>query len=255
VQVKWGNRGLSPIVRSLTPQFLRALVVGNKFNGRKMKYLILVVVAVFVSGCSSTANLMSVQSGTTVKVKNTRLDASQQSGTGTTNSAISNSGNMRNFLTPREESIPTSSFGKYEFKAEHAGFEPLYGVLPRKFNPGYLTLDILFFTPAMFFNLSGVYPYYEFDLEKRVVRYRKSESEPWLVYSPTLEQMNLARVYFHEEPVLPAITNATNSSAKKEEPQQSDAKARLSTLDKLYESKAITKEEYEAKRAKIIDGI
>ncbi|MBU0621471.1 MAG: SHOCT domain-containing protein [Gammaproteobacteria bacterium] len=216
-----------------------------------MRYLILMVVVVFLSGCASTARLDSAQSGSIVRVKNTRLDnkeAPVQSGTGTV-------ANSRNFSTPREESIPTSTFGKYEFKAEHAGYEPLYGVLPRKFNPGYLTLDILFFTPAMFFNLSGVYPYYEFDLEKRVVRYRKSESEPWLTYAPTLEQMNLARAYFKEEPLLPAAVTEATSPMVKNGSQQNDAKTRLSKLEELYESKAITKEEYEVKRAAIINGI
>lgn len=222
-----------------------------------MRYLILLVVAVFLPGCASTAHLDSAQSGSIVRVKNTSLDkaAPVQSGTGTVVATVASSGKLRNFSTPRDESIPTSTFGKYEFKAEHPGFEPLYGVLPRKFNPGYLALDILFFTPAMFFNLSGVYPYYEFDLEKRVVRYRGSESVPWQTYAPTLEQANLARAYFKEEPVLPAAAKETTSPGTQNGSPQNDAKAKLSKLDELYESKVITKQEYEVKRASIISGI
>src|SRR5271167_3859020 len=66
---------------------------------------------------------------------------------------------------PRKESFGTTSFGNYEFRAQVPGTEPFYGYLPLKFNGGYLALDILFFTPAMFFNLREVYPYYDFDLE------------------------------------------------------------------------------------------
>lgn len=86
--------------------------------------------------------------------------------------------------TPRSERFSTTSFGNYEFKAEAPGKEPFYGILPLKFNGGYLALDILFFAPATFFNLREVYPYYEFDLDKKHVRYKKNPEEEWSIFVP-----------------------------------------------------------------------
>ena len=77
-----------------------------------------------------------------------------------------------------------------------AGFEPFTGILPLKFNGGYLALDILFFAPAMFFNLREVFPYYEFDLEKRVVKYRLKETEDWQVYVPTAAEAERGGKFF-----------------------------------------------------------
>lgn len=85
---------------------------------------------------------------------------------------------------PRSESFSTTSFGNYEFVAEAPGQEPFYGILPLKFNGGYLALDILLFTPAMFFNLREVYSYYEFDLEKKQVLYKQHPNEEWNVFVP-----------------------------------------------------------------------
>ena len=77
------------------------------------------------------------------------------------------------------------------------GFDPLYGVLPLKFNGGYLALDILFFfAPAMFFNLREGYPYYEFDMDKRVVRYKKHPSDPWVNYQPSEAESQRAKGHF-----------------------------------------------------------
>jgi hypothetical protein len=136
-----------------------------------------------MTGCTTTANMATVQNGAFVRVKNS-VSSERPPVTS----------------TPRQEVFTASTFGKYEFKAEHASFEPLYGMLPRKFNGGYLALDILFFTPAMFFNLSEVYPYYEFDLDKRVVRYRRSLTDGWTVYEPSVEEMNRAKEYFKDTP-------------------------------------------------------
>jgi len=78
----------------------------------------------------------------------------------------------------------TTSFGNYEFRADAPGYEPLYGILPLKFNGGYLALDILFFAPAAFFNLREVYPFYEFDLDKKNVRYKIKPEDEWSTAVP-----------------------------------------------------------------------
>ena len=115
-----------------------------------------------LSGCSATTTLSAAQGGTTIQVKS---------------SAATD--------CPRTETYSTTSFGNYEFRAESPGYEPLTGILPLKFNGGYLAADILFFAPAMFFNLREVFPYYEVDLEARVIRYRQKADEPWTEYVPT----------------------------------------------------------------------
>ncbi|HEY7866027.1 MAG TPA: hypothetical protein VIC51_08495, partial [Psychromonas sp.] len=65
-----------------------------------------------------------------------------------------------------------STCGKYVFKASSEGKKPIYGLVPLKFNAGYLAADIMFFAPAMFFNLREVYPHYQFDINAGVVRYK-----------------------------------------------------------------------------------
>jgi hypothetical protein len=85
---------------------------------------------------------------------------------------------------PRTEKFSTTSFGNYEFRADAPGYEPLYGILPLKFNGGYLALDILFFAPAAFFNLREVYPFYEFDLDKKNVRYKVKPEDEWSTAVP-----------------------------------------------------------------------
>jgi hypothetical protein len=90
----------------------------------------------------------------------------------------------------------TTSFGQYKFKAEKEGVEAMYGLIPLKFNGGYLAADILFFAPAMFFNLREVFPYYQFDLEKNEVRYKKTESDEWTIYKPKTKEIERAKRYF-----------------------------------------------------------
>ena len=71
---------------------------------------------------------------------------------------------------PVSKTYKATSFGQYRFRAEKPGMEPMYGLIPLKFNSGYLVADILFFAPAAFYNLREVYPFYEFDVEKGTSR-------------------------------------------------------------------------------------
>jgi hypothetical protein len=126
-----------------------------------------------LSGCSTTTTFNAAQGGTTVAVKKSNQTS-----------------------TPRSETLSTTSFGNYEFLAESPGFDPLTGILPLKFNGGYLALDILFFAPAMFFNLREPYPFYEFDLQNRVVKYKKLENDEWRVYTPSAAEAARGRDFF-----------------------------------------------------------
>jgi hypothetical protein len=143
-----------------------------QMNGH-MRAAAMLVLASLLSGCVATTTMTAAQDATSVAVK--------KSGSTT---------------VPRTETFSTTSFGNYEFIAESPGFEPLTGILPLKFNGGYLALDILFFAPAMFFNLREAFAFYEFDLEKRVVKYRKNEKDQWQVYVPTEAEAARGRAYF-----------------------------------------------------------
>lgn len=117
--------------------------------------------SVALAGCSATTAISAKQDGATVTIAPSADTA-----------------------VPRSETFKARSFGNHEFRAEAPGYEPFYGILPLKFNGGYLALDILFFAPAAFFNLREVYPMYEFDLEKKYVRYKYKPEEEWSIYVP-----------------------------------------------------------------------
>ncbi len=133
-------------------------------------------VTLLLAGCTTTTSFNAAHPGTKVAVK------------GTTEQT-----------TPRRGTMSATSFGNYEFKAEKDGSEPMYGLLPLKFNGGYLAADILFFAPATFFNLREPYPYYEFDVEKNVIRYRKKQSDAWVDYEPTPSEADRAKHYFEAQ--------------------------------------------------------
>ncbi len=95
-----------------------------------------------------------------------------------------------------ERTYATTSFGNYKFKASKEGADPMYGLIPLKFNGGYLAADILFFAPAMFFNLRGVFPEYEFDMDEGVIRYRLKPEDGWTSYQPSPAEADNARNYF-----------------------------------------------------------
>jgi hypothetical protein len=139
----------------------------------KRGYALMLLAVSALSGCSATTSFTSAQGGSSVQVKES------------TGTAI-----------PRSESFGNTTFGNYEFKVESPGYEPLYGVLPLDLNEGYVALDILFFCPALFFNIREVFPEYEFDLEQKVIRYRKDQDDPWIEYRPTAAESARARKLF-----------------------------------------------------------
>ena len=102
------------------------------------------------------------------------------------------------FLAPNQvqKTYSTTSFGNYRFKVSKDGADPMYGILPLKFNPGYLVSDILFFDVGLFFNLREVYPCYEFSPDEGIVRYKKSDNTDWLIYRPTPMEIESAEKYY-----------------------------------------------------------
>ncbi|MBS3797524.1 MULTISPECIES: hypothetical protein [unclassified Pseudoalteromonas] len=140
-----------------------------------MKKLALMAVLSALAGCSASTQFEALQNDVTLSID--------------TNSS---------FVVDADEqhTFSTTSFGQYEFKAEQKGKEPFYGILPLKFNGGYLAADIIFFAPAMFFNLREVFPYYQFDIENSVLRYKKDAEGPWILYKPKQSEMHRAKEFF-----------------------------------------------------------
>lgn len=165
------------------------------------------IIPFFLIGCSTTTNFSSTQNGATVFVENAKRTITPKiDSTVIAKKAPSTS-------TPRTEKLPSGTFTNYEFKAEHPEFGTLYGKLPLKFNGGYLALDILFFTPAMLVNLRGLYSYYEFDLEKKVVKYKEKETERWAIYESTKEEIDLAKYNFDKFPGQPVSAKTVSESS------------------------------------------
>lgn len=129
-----------------------------------------------LSACTATTSLQATQPDVTLSVNKNAAFAIDQA---------------------PSQTYSTTSFGQYIFKAETEGRDPMYGLMPLKFNGGYLAADILFFAPAMFFNLREVYPYYEFDIEQGAIRYKKKVNDPWITYTPTPAEAERARNYFN----------------------------------------------------------
>lgn len=140
--------------------------------------------AALLAACSSMTTINSPHVGTQLLVKD------------------------RHLSLPAHENIRGTSFGNYEFKASEEGFDPFYGILPLSFKGGHLAADILLFAPAAFFNLRAVFPFYEIDVEKGLIRYRTSENEAWNEYHPKAEEIARARAYFEGA----SIVSAANAS-------------------------------------------
>jgi hypothetical protein len=98
--------------------------------------------------------------------------------------------------TPIKDEFSVTTFDNYEFRAAKPGRKPFYGILPLKFNGGYLALDILFFAPLTLFNLREVYPYYQFEIEKGVILFKNKEEDEWREFRPTQAEVTRAQNYF-----------------------------------------------------------
>ena len=147
-------------------QYYFFLVINGWIKVKKMHSVKAATVFCFalLAGCSATTKFESVQPGVRLKIDDNPDFV---------------------IVNGNPYSYKTTSFGQYRFKVEGDGYEAMHGNIPLKFNGGYLALDILFFAPAMLFNLREVYPYYRFDLEKKEVSYKSRKSDNWMIYKPT----------------------------------------------------------------------
>ncbi|MDH3619849.1 MAG: hypothetical protein OER91_03085 [Gammaproteobacteria bacterium] len=140
-----------------------------------MKNFTVVFVAISLAACTSTTTINSPNQGVSLLV-NENPSASLDGG--------------------YTEKYTDTTFGNYRFKVTDESGQTMYGALPLRFNGGYLALDILFFAPAIFFNLRQVYPYYELDQVEGVIRYKRKEEDPWIEYRPSGPEAAAAKAYF-----------------------------------------------------------
>jgi hypothetical protein len=136
---------------------------------------IITLICFFISGCTViTTTISSKQSNVSLMV----VDRTYSS-------------------LPIQDEFAITTFGNYEYLAEKEGYEPLYGVLPLNTRIGHMVLDILFFAPLMLFNLREVFPYYEINIDKKLIRYSYDKTE-WWESSVSPGESEQARKYFKE---------------------------------------------------------
>ena len=133
-----------------------------------------VAAAIVLSGCTAMTTMTATQPNVTISVKD----------------------KVANAKAPVSGEFGATTFGNYEFKATAADGKTFYGILPLKFNGGYLAVDILFFAPAAFFNLREVHAMYEFDVQQGVVKFRQLPDAQWMETRPTAAEAERAKSYF-----------------------------------------------------------
>lgn len=129
-----------------------------------------------ISACSAKTSFEATQPNVTVKI---------------------NQFSPVNTNDKQQHEYKTTSFGQYRFVVYQDNEPQMYGLMPLKFNGGYLAADILFFAPAMFFNLRETFPFYQFDIDQKVIRYKKKIDAPWITYEPTEAEINRAKQYYN----------------------------------------------------------
>lgn len=135
---------------------------------------IITLICFFISGCTAMTTMSSKQSNVSLTVQEKTYSS-----------------------LPAQDSFVVKTFGCHEFLVKREGSEPLYGILPLDLSIRNLILDILFFTPLMFFNLRQVFPFYEFDIDKKSVRYSYDKIQWWETQVQP-EESEYARNYFKE---------------------------------------------------------
>jgi len=135
-----------------------------------------VVAAAFaiLSGCSTLTQLEGATPGTTMAIR----------------------GVARTEL-PREEDLSAKATGQYEFMATAPDGKKLYGLLPLSVNGGKMTMSILFFAPALFIGgFRDVLPFYQVDVEKQTLRFKRNAGDPWSEYLPLAAERERSKAYF-----------------------------------------------------------
>jgi hypothetical protein len=135
---------------------------------------VIAVAILLLEGCSAVAKFEGVQPGTTLSVRG-----------------------MEPVKLPWEVKMDSKSTGQHEFMATAPGSQTMYGIIPLRVNATSLTASIMFFAPALFIGgFRDAFPFYQFDLEAGIVRFKLNEGDAWREYRPMAAEGDRAKQYF-----------------------------------------------------------
>lgn len=132
------------------------------------------LICFFISGCTAMTTISSKQSNVSLRIENQTFSS-----------------------LPAKNEFPVTTFGPYVYLAEKEGYDPLYGILPLSVDIGSVILDSLLFAPALFFNVRYVFPYYEIDIDKKLIRF-SHDGRQWWESNVSPEETEQAKAYFKE---------------------------------------------------------
>lgn len=143
---------------------------------RHVHWPIIAAALLLLQGCTTVAQLESATPGTTLHVRG-----------------------LERMELPRELKLDSKSTGQHEFMATAPGSQTLYGILPLRVNATTLTTSIMFFAPALFIGgFRDAFPFYQFDLQAGLVRFKLNEGDGWREYRPLGGESDRAKLYFND---------------------------------------------------------
>ena len=138
------------------------------------KWIVVAGAIAVLGGCSTVTRLEGSAPGTTLAIKG--IDRTE---------------------LPRTEDLASKATGQYEFMATTPDGKKLYGLLPLKVNGGTMAMSIVFFAPALFIGgFRDVFPFYQVDPEKNVLRFKLKETDEWRQYQPRAVEGKRSKEYF-----------------------------------------------------------
>lgn len=136
---------------------------------------ILIIPCLFLFiGCSTNSKLTTIPEEASIKIGRTNISG----------------------IAPLSGDISRTTFGKYPVMVEKEGYETLYAILPMNVGGGVIAADVLLFAPAVFWNAQGAFSFYEFDLEKGIIRYKEKDPEEWKEYEIPAADQDKAKRFF-----------------------------------------------------------
>lgn len=153
--------------------------MGQLMGGRNRKIFIITKAALAISyfiliGCATNSKFSTIPDNALIKIGKTNISGE----------------------APLSGDVSRTTFGKYPVMVEKDGHETLYAILPMNVSGGVIALDILLFAPATLWNAQGAFSFYEFDLEKGVIKYKEKEPEEWKEYLIPSEEKVRAKSFF-----------------------------------------------------------
>lgn len=98
---------------------------------------------------------------------------------------------------PASVQVDSKATGQHLFKVVAPSGREMYGLLPLHVNGGRMAGSILFFAPALAIGgFRDAYPFYEFDPEGGLLRYKMKEGDEWRLFKPSEAEAERSRAFF-----------------------------------------------------------